>query len=124
MLTKNSELSENIFCGDDIRQQLPAEAVIFEELTSGWKTISSRVHEQKNAIKACHHPGLFKALNAMLTQLEEIQKALAVFLENKRYAFPRFYFISNDDLLEILGESQLYFCTHACANLEHVADNK
>lgn len=35
-------------------------------------------------------------------QLGEIQRALELYMETKRHVFPRFYFISNDDLLDIL----------------------
>jgi dynein heavy chain 2 len=42
----------------------------------------------------------------MLDQLERCQKALTDFLEAKRSSMPRFYFIGDDDLLEILGQAK------------------
>ena len=53
-----------------------------------------------------HLLGLLDTLNEMNTKLEEIQKSLDMYLETKRQIFPRFYFLSNDDLLEILGQSK------------------
>lgn len=41
----------------------------------------------------------------MHERLKEIQKALESYMEEKRKNFPRFYFISNDDLLDILVHS-------------------
>ena len=48
--------------------------------------------------------GLRNQLSSMLDQLQRCQRSLNEYLEEKRDAFPRFYFIGDDDLLEILGQ--------------------
>lgn len=51
-------------------------------------------------------PGTVSMLPQVSAQLDICQKALSDFLEEKRDRFPRFYFIGDDDLLEILGQSK------------------
>uniref|UniRef100_A0A3P9PK94 Dynein axonemal heavy chain 2 n=1 Tax=Poecilia reticulata TaxID=8081 RepID=A0A3P9PK94_POERE len=96
---------ENIFQGKDIREQLPNECTEFAGVSRNWKTIMERLHENPNALQGTHHP-LLQTLNGMSFKLEEILRALDMYLETKRQIFPRFYFLSNDDVLEILGQSQ------------------
>ncbi|XP_065644391.1 dynein axonemal heavy chain 2 isoform X2 [Hydra vulgaris] len=97
---------ENIFLGEDIRKQLPRESAEFDEVNNSWKTIMKRLNKDRNVLQGCHFPGMMELLNNMNLKLEEIQKSLDMFLETKRQIFPRFYFLSNDDLLEILGQSK------------------
>ncbi|KAI8821286.1 dynein heavy chain and region D6 of dynein motor-domain-containing protein [Fimicolochytrium jonesii] len=98
---------ENIFVGaEDIRKQLPKESALFDGVNNGWKAIMNRMLELKNVLRATHQAELLEKLNDMNQKLEKIQKSLDMYLETKRQAFPRFYFISNDDLLEILGQAK------------------
>ncbi|XP_051578639.1 dynein axonemal heavy chain 2 [Myxocyprinus asiaticus] len=97
---------ENIFLAEDIRKQLPRETAEFDYVNSSWKIIMDQLNKDKNALRGTHHPGLLEKLSDMNSKLEEIQKSLDMYLETKRQIFPRFYFLSNDDLLEILGQSR------------------
>lgn len=56
-----------------------------------------------NVIKATSKHGLSDKLETMLRDLIMCEKALNDYLETKRLAFPRFYFISSADLLDILS---------------------
>ncbi|XP_037045747.1 dynein heavy chain 2, axonemal [Bradysia coprophila] len=100
---------ENIFQGDDIRKQLPAESIKFADITTDWSEITENMYKAKTAVEATHYvapPILLKKLLGQNADLELIQRALEIYLESKRQQFPRFYFISNDDLLEILGNAK------------------
>jgi len=46
---------------------------------------------------------LLDKLTEMSKKLDESQKILLSLLEKNRKEMPRFYFLSNDDLFEILG---------------------
>jgi dynein heavy chain len=86
---------ENIFIGsEDIRRQLPAESSMFDNCDKGWMFTMKRVRENSTAKAACTEEGQLKRLNEMLSTLERIQKSLDAYLETKRVAFPRFYFVS------------------------------
>ena len=52
------------------------------------------------------HSDYSEKLRTILEQIDRCQKALNEFLEQKRDKFPRFYFISDEDLLEVLGQSK------------------
>jgi len=66
----------------------------------------TQLYKDPNAKRGTHRGKLLETLNNMNTSLEGIQRSLDMYLETKRQFFPRFYFLSNDDLLEILGQSK------------------
>lgn len=60
---------------------------------------------EPNIKRACHAANRLQDLNTISSGLEKCQKSLNDYLDSKRNAFPRFFFISDDELLSILGSS-------------------
>ena len=56
-----------------------------------------------NILNFCTISGMLKRLDKIQTDLKVCEKALNEFLDSKRKAFPRFYFVSVNDLLDILS---------------------
>lgn len=52
-----------------------------------------------NVIQATNKPGLQDKLEELMKALNLCEKALNDYLETKRLAYPRFYFVSSADLL-------------------------
>jgi dynein heavy chain len=59
----------------------------------------------KMVLEATHVDKRLESLNELAEMLDRCQKSLSDYLEVKRNAFARFYFISDDELLSILGTS-------------------
>lgn len=97
---------ESIFVGsDDIRLQLPEEAKRFDNIDKQWLKIMADTARNTNVLDACSADGRLALLQELSEQLEKCQKSLSEYLDTKRCAFPRFFFISDDELLSVLGTS-------------------
>ncbi|KAF8783159.1 Dynein heavy chain 2 like protein [Argiope bruennichi] len=99
-------LLENIFAEQAVQAQLPKEANEVQQVTVMWRDISSLMDDEKLVWNICHKEGFLDRLIGMNKVLEEVQQSLEFYLDSKRRAFPRFYFLSNDDLLCIIGEKE------------------
>ncbi|KAA0149393.1 hypothetical protein FNF29_05946 [Cafeteria roenbergensis] len=91
------------------RGALPAEQPRFKRVDEDFRSIMASVSGDPRVFQLTDtgvFPGLRDRLKGMVAQLDRCQKALADFLELKRSAFPRFYFLGDDDLLEILGQAK------------------
>uniref|UniRef100_A0A7S0W0F2 Cytoplasmic dynein 2 heavy chain 1 n=2 Tax=Hemiselmis TaxID=77924 RepID=A0A7S0W0F2_9CRYP len=88
------------------RGALPHEQGRFKSVDDEFKNIMSQVRMDSRVVALADISGLNDKLPVLINQLDRCQKALSDFLEEKRSRFPRFYFIGDDDLLEILGQSQ------------------
>eukprot|EP00965_Chrysotila_dentata_P180076 5946247-Pleurochrysis_carterae.AAC.1 len=95
---------ETLFIGsEEVRKELPEDAARFEEIDTVFKSTLKQFKETKNCVKACSADGLMKTLETLTSDLELCEKSLADFLEAKRRIFPRFYFVSQTMLLDILS---------------------
>ncbi len=94
---------ESIFVAGDIRQQLPEEAQKFDQIDKSFKRIMTDTAKQPVVLEACSTEGRLETLRSLADDLEACQKSLSDYLETKRNAFPRFFFLSDEELLSILG---------------------
>lgn len=97
---------EPIFSSQDIMRQLPAEGKRFEKVDGMWRKALGEAREQPHALTFCRKRDLLSMFREGNRLLDQVQKGLSDYLETKRQGFSRFYFLSNDELLEILSQTK------------------
>ncbi|KAG8927614.1 Cytoplasmic dynein 1 heavy chain 1 [Tulasnella sp. 418] len=98
---------EGIFSGSaDIKHLLPVESARFQNINSEFLTVMKKVYKSPFVLDVLNIQGVQKSLERLAELLNKIQKALGEYLERERASFPRFYFVGDEDLLEIIGNSK------------------
>lgn len=98
---------EGIFSGSaDIQTLLPMETSRFTSISSEFLTLMKKVSKSPLVLDVLNIQGVQRSLERLADLLGKIQKALGEYLERERSSFPRFYFVGDEDLLEIIGNSK------------------
>ena len=98
---------EPIFSSEDIMRQMPVEGRRFGVVDSYWRKTMEAARKIGNVLDfVSETEGILKTLQESNKMLDLIGKQLNDYLETKRLAFPRFFFLSNDELLSILSQTK------------------
>lgn len=122
---------EPIFGSKDMSSQMQAEAKKFSEVDADIRKMISIVYESKSVLAvACSEMSIayFVQCNE---GCEKILRSLRHYLEVKRTIFPRFYFLSDDEMLDLQShtqnprsvQKQLHKCFPAVATVMFSDDN-
>jgi len=134
-VTRSWSALESIFLASaDIRSQLPDDTKRFEGIDSEFKELMKDAVNVPICTEVCLVEGRQELLASMMARLDQCQKSLNEYLDQKKKIFPRFYFVSNVALLDMLANGtnppkimkylgdcydsldELVFCTDAEGN--------
>ncbi|VBB28797.1 unnamed protein product, partial [Acanthocheilonema viteae] len=90
----------------DINTLLPVESSRFSSISTEFLALMKKVMSTSRILDIVNMQGAQRLLERLVDMLGKIQKALGEYLERERNSFPRFYFVGDEDLLEIMGNSK------------------
>ena len=93
-----------IFTASDISDQLPIVTAQFNSVDKQWRSTMAQTLMNPNVLEGSLQSKLIETFNSCNEKLEKIQRGLAEYLTKKRLKFPRFFFLPNDDMLQILSK--------------------
>jgi len=87
-------------------RQMPLEGRNFKAVDKLWRRIMKHTLKDRHVMAATEFPDMLEVFTKAIEDLETVTKGLNTYLEQKRLFFARFFFLSNDELLEILSETK------------------
>ncbi|XP_038211341.1 dynein heavy chain 12, axonemal [Zerene cesonia] len=95
-----------IFSSKDIVAQMQEEGVMFVEVNNIYRRYMGSVDKDPHVLDVAGGAGVLESFKIASGLLEKINDGVNNYLEKKRLYFPRFFFLSNDEMLEILSETK------------------
>lgn len=103
---RNWRYLDSIFSSADIRLHLKKETSDFETVDKAWRPLMRQINiPSKNVLLHYSNQEHLKKLMKLNKQMDKIKKELQNYLETKRKEFPRFYFLSDGELLPIMSRA-------------------
>lgn len=87
----------------EIKSSLPLESSRFNNISYEFMSLLKKTTSLTLVIDVVSISGIRENMERISDSLVKTRKGLAEYLEKQRKRFPRFYFVGNEDLLELLG---------------------
>ncbi|CAD6999081.1 unnamed protein product [Ceratitis capitata] len=81
------------------------EEALFRRIDKDFRYVMREIQADPRIISLIKINNISTIVNSLETQLTRCQNNLMTYIMDKRNSFPRFYFLGDDDLLEILGQA-------------------
>jgi dynein heavy chain len=105
---RNWAYLENLFLhSDEVKKELPEQAKDFVFIDQEVKRILADATSKQFTRVFCDQDWVLKSFNTVYDKLQVCEKALNRFMDEKKKCFPRFYFTSSSDLLDILSNGNM-----------------
>ncbi|KAK0418155.1 hypothetical protein QR680_013403 [Steinernema hermaphroditum] len=98
---------EPVLSLEDMAYQMPEEWKIFQEITASWRNTNEQLITISGAFETLLvGVGHMAELRRVVSQFNSIQGGFDAYLQKRKQVFPRLYFLSNAEVLDLLSESQ------------------
>ncbi|XP_001847712.2 cytoplasmic dynein 2 heavy chain 1 [Culex quinquefasciatus] len=84
---------------------LKKEEAVFKSIDKNFRYIMKEIADDPRVVSVNRINNVLSIIETLQSQISRCQNALSSYITTKRNVFSRFYFLSDDDLLEILGQS-------------------
>nr|KAG5694043.1 hypothetical protein BaRGS_025622 [Batillaria attramentaria] len=93
---------EEVYTGADVKTALHHDANRFAMVNKDFRLLMRATERNPNVLQCCSRKNILKILEHMNNSLELCRRSLLNHLERRRQIFPRFYFLSMEDVLHIV----------------------